>query len=144
MLRLLNKRTTIKLLFYILTISILFSCARINQQSKDYYNRQHLRHGVIPLSSSIVKKLDEASLARGRIIYQKNCLSCHGETGKGDGPAAQDQKHAPANLQKLAQDVRDFKFFMSISQWQGDMPGWKEPFNDIEREDLVNYIKSFR
>jgi mono/diheme cytochrome c family protein len=92
----------------------------------------------------LVKKLDEASLARGRILYQENCLSCHGESGKGDGPDAQNQKYPPANLQKMVREVKDFTFFMSISQWQGDMPGWKEPFNDIEREDLVNYIKSFR
>ncbi len=36
----------------------------------------------------------------------------------------------PANLKKLAREVRDFKFFMSISQWPGDMPGWKEPSNE--------------
>ena len=123
---------------------MIFSCTRINQQSRDYYDKQHIRHGVIPLSSTIVKKLDEASLARGRILYQNNCLSCHGERGQGDGPIAHEQKYRPANLQKLAQEVRDFKFFMSISQWQGDMPGWKEPLNDIEREDLVTYIKSLR
>lgn len=88
--------------------------------------------------------MDEDSLARGRILYQKNCLRCHGKDGQGNGPAAQDQKRPPANLQQLSQRVRNFKFFISISQWQGDMPGWKDLLNDIEREDLVNYIKSFR
>lgn len=144
MLRLLNKRIPIKLLFYLFCIVTFFSCARINQQSKDYYRSQHIRHGVIPLSSSLVKKLDEDSLARGRILYQKNCLRCHGKDGQGNGPAAQDQKRPPANLQQLSQRVRNFKFFIGISQWQGDMPGWKDLLNDIEREDLVNYIKSFR
>lgn len=83
-------------------------------------------------------------MARGKILYEHNCFSCHGDKGQGDGPLAHQQDHPPANLQKMAREVKDFKFFMSISQWQGDMPGWKESYNDIDREDLVAYIKTFR
>lgn len=125
-------------------ISLVVSCSRINQQSNDYYKSQHVRHGVIPLNSSIVAQLDKASIERGKILYTRHCLSCHGEQGKGDGPDARKQEHRPANLQKLAREVKNFKFFMSVSQWQGDMPGWQQSFTDLENEDLVSYIKSFR
>lgn len=31
---------------------------------------------------------DDASVARGRELFQTNCANCHGEGGKGDGPSA--------------------------------------------------------
>jgi mono/diheme cytochrome c family protein len=138
-------------LFTFITI-IFLSCSNINREQREYYESKHpkLRHGVIPLSSSIksksplIEKLDQASIDRGRALYVKNCLSCHGDLGRGDGPAAIKQKQRPADLQKTAREVDDFKFFMTISQWQGDMPGWQEPFTEAQREDLAVYIKSLR
>lgn len=128
----------------IILILLFSSCSRVNVAARDHYREQHMRHGVYPLSSDISKKFDEASVARGKMLYTNHCLSCHGENGRGDGPAANNQKVRPANLQKLAREVSNFKFFMSVSQWQGDMPGWKDPFNDSDRDDLVAYIKTFK
>jgi len=38
----------------------------------------------------------------GRALYQDYCLSCHGTTGKGDGPAASGLPHPPADLTGIA------------------------------------------
>jgi mono/diheme cytochrome c family protein len=125
-----------------MSVVILFlSCSRINQQSNDYYQSKRMRHGIIPLTKVRVESLDQASIDRGESIYNAHCLSCHGKSGEGDGPQA---PRGTANLRKLASEVRDFKFFMSVSQWDGKMPGWKEPFNAIESDDLVAYIKTLR
>lgn len=32
------------------------------------------------------------SLARGKVLYEQSCLSCHGTTGRADGPSAPDMK----------------------------------------------------
>jgi mono/diheme cytochrome c family protein len=129
-------------------LSMTFSCSRINVQSRDMYysSKQKIRHGIIPIetTSQVEQRLSEESIERGKLLYVAHCLSCHGPRGIGDGPNAKDQKIHPADLQRLAKDVPNFKFFMSVSQWQGDMPGWKVPFNELDREDLVAYIKTLR
>jgi mono/diheme cytochrome c family protein len=43
------------------------------------------------------------SVASGQQMYEAYCASCHGRSGKGDGPAAAALKIPPANLTTLAQ-----------------------------------------
>ncbi len=38
----------------------------------------------------------------GRALYDAYCVSCHGMSGTGDGPAATDLPHPPADLTRIA------------------------------------------
>ena len=40
----------------------------------------------------------DAVLAKAKTDYEENCLMCHGETGKGDGPMASMLKEKPADI----------------------------------------------
>lgn len=102
------------------------------------------RHRLVPKDEGVEEKLSEASILRGKVLYEENCLSCHGKDGLGNGPLAHYNERRPADLRELVRKTRNFSFFVSISQWQGDMPGWKREFNEVDREDLVAYLKTFR
>jgi len=39
-----------------------------------------------------------AALQKGRALYQKHCVPCHGDKGKGDGPAAPLNPEKPPDL----------------------------------------------
>lgn len=141
--------------FLLISLLLLSACARVNVQERASYaeNQKKLRHGIIPREVSvtpkkdadrIARKLDQASIERGKRIYQQNCMSCHGETGLGDGPLGDKEMYAPANLRQTIKEVPDFDFFIAISEWEGSMPGWKRRFNDAELEDLKNYILTFK
>ena len=109
-----------------LTLVISISCSNVNQASRERFNNENkMKHGIVPIEvksnnnsesdKTIPQKLDQASVQRGKAFYTKHCLSCHGDKGLGDGPDAGKQAHPPANLQNLAKEVTNFKFFMSIS-----------------------------
>ena len=38
----------------------------------------------------------------GAVLFAENCAQCHGASGKGDGPWAQDMKPGPSDLTKLS------------------------------------------
>ncbi len=113
------------------------------------YPEKRFRHGIIPMQTQskrekVHAKMIETSLVRGKVLFKENCAGCHGQDGKGYGEEAIKLKLHPPNLAKLVKEVPNFTFFLSVSQWSGQMPGWKEQYSEIDREDLVNYIKTFR
>jgi mono/diheme cytochrome c family protein len=55
-------------------------------------------------SKAKVKKIPApyTRASSGKDMYMAYCASCHGEDGKGNGPAASAQKSAPTDLTQLA------------------------------------------
>jgi len=87
--------------------------------------------------------LDDASLAKGRALYVKECLSCHGPTGKGDGPGAKDLETKPHDLSSpKLQEQTDGALFWKLTEGKKPMPSYAQTFNEDDRWHLVNYIRS--
>lgn len=48
--------------------------------------------------------IDSEPIALGELQYTLNCASCHGESGRGDGPVAEALTTPPSNLRMLRAD----------------------------------------
>lgn len=90
-------------------------------------------------------KADAKSLAAGKALYQVNCEACHGKKGIGNGSKAPDLKTAPGNFTKATfQTQKDGVIFYKITEGRKEMPKAKKDLpNDIDRWNLVNYLRSF-
>lgn len=75
---------------------------------------------------------------------EANCASCHGTSGKGDGPAANALPAKPADwTSENVQKQTDGELFWKISNGRGPMPPWKH-LPETERWEIVNFIRTLR
>jgi copper transport protein len=88
----------------------------------------------------------EASIARGRQIYTPNCASCHGLTGRGDGPAGVRLNPRPADFRvHMADGHTDAQLFDWVTHGVSGtgMPPFEEQLSREEIWHVINYIRSF-
>ena len=90
---------------------------------------------------------DPASAQRGKMVYQKQCLSCHGKSGLGDGPNSKNLKTTPANLIDLANNHWDSTFAARVAYGKSsneEMPRFVDSLTEQEIWDVTNYIYSLK
>ena len=84
---------------------------------------------------------DAASIGRGKAVYTAECFTCHGTTGKGDGPQAKDLETNPGNLTNL-QGQSPGALFWKVSEGKKPMPTFSTKLTEQQRWDVVNYIQT--
>jgi mono/diheme cytochrome c family protein len=79
----------------------------------------------------------------GEEMYASYCAACHGDKGKGDGPAAAATATPPRDLTTLSKSNRGhfprarvfFSILNGVPRQRGeqgyDMPNWKDPFYSL-------------
>lgn len=86
---------------------------------------------------------DAKSIAAGKAVYAGQCLSCHGPTGLGDGPASKDLNPKPRNLSDPAiQGQTDGSMFWKITEGKKPMPTFEKLINENDRWNVINYVRT--
>jgi mono/diheme cytochrome c family protein len=85
----------------------------------------------------------EETLNEAQQVYMDNCMLCHGEKGKGDGPGSKTLTVKPADLtdpKRMATET-DGSLFWKMTTGRGPMPAWKATLSETDRWKLVSYLR---
>jgi mono/diheme cytochrome c family protein len=86
-------------------------------------------------------------LARGQLQYERNCASCHGANGNGQGPVINAQSkfpYAPALNAGPSQARSDGYIYAVIDQGRGLMPPYGPRITHLDRWAIVHYVRQLQ
>ncbi len=87
----------------------------------------------------------EASLAEGKVLFETNCVMCHGQTSSERGPVGKKLTPPPPGLDyDMVQGLSDATIFTAITQGFGRMPPFQDKLTPRERWELVNFLRTRR
>ncbi|MGD0756439.1 MAG: cytochrome c [Bacteroidales bacterium] len=128
---------TLKLLF--VSATFLMLCATLVAQPKPW---------VVPANFKSMKSpvaMGDASTKAGLALYTKDCASCHGKTGLGDGVKARTLKDFPGDFSKAVfQSLSDGDIFYRTKTGKGDMPKYEGKLADDDIWNVVNYLRTLK
>jgi len=94
--------------------------------------------------SSLYAQEYPSDVIRGKTLYARHCLECHGSGGRGDGPAA-------ASLKIPAADFHRFRSFLKSDEELlrtiehgivfSPMHAWRGQLTDEEMQDVLAYVR---
>lgn len=88
----------------------------------------------------------KADLSAGKAKYNQFCATCHGASGKGDGPAAAALNPKPRNLSATKRSDAELKKIIkeggAANGMSPLMPPWGPSLSEQDVTNLIAYIRS--
>lgn len=89
----------------------------------------------------------------GKVVYDKWCAGCHGDTGAGDGEAAAYMLPRPRDFTRAVYQIRttasgelptddDLRRVIDLGMPGTTMPAWRDRLSGTERDDIIAYLKT--
>ena len=92
---------------------------------------------------SPIKLSDASAISAGKAIWVKDCKSCHGVKGLGDGTKAEKIDISCGDFSsKEFQSLTDGDMFYKTKIGRKPMPSFKEKLGDTEIWQLVAYMRT--
>jgi mono/diheme cytochrome c family protein len=109
--------------------------------------------GAVPITGKeVVSKESElknpvpataASLTEGRVLFETNCVICHGRTSAERGPVGKKISPPPPGLDHdMVKGLSDSTIFKAITFGFGRMPAFQDKLTPQERWNLVNFLRT--
>jgi mono/diheme cytochrome c family protein len=99
---------------------------------------------AVAVSSTSNAQQLPADLHRGKAVYERHCLACHGAGGWGDGPQAAALRVAPANFHRFTSFLKsDEELLRTIEHGVvfSPMHSWLGQLTEGEMQDVLAYIR---
>lgn len=129
--------------FIIITAFLFFfSASTLNAQSKNTWKAPKIADKL-----KNPHKGQFSDTKKGKELYNISCVTCHGESGKGDGIAAAGLVPKPADLtSKSVINQSDGAIYWKLTKGKSgtSMTGYKSSLSSKERWQLVNYIRELQ
>lgn len=109
------------------------------------------------LAFAYKRAVGDEAMMRGQKLYARDCAACHGEAGKGDGPAGRNvpglramaatMKRGPADFTDAASMLGASDALLQGKILRGGMgtgmPEWRSLYPDAEMWDVISFLRSF-
>ncbi|MDF0664727.1 MAG: cytochrome c [Nitrospira sp.] len=100
---------------------------------------------ISALTSVVFAQVIRGDSKTGQIVYEQQCLRCHGAKLDGNGPDSQDLIVRPANLRsQSSRSKTDWELLVAISNGVlfSPMHSFRGKLTDQQMLDVLSYIRS--
>ena len=132
--------------------------SELNESIKNKVDSQKVWDTVNNINSKLMSSfgieinkspITPVSLENGKKIFEKNCSTCHGLSGNGDGPMAKELDPRPAVLSdpKLTGDKNTIPYdnfeVINVGIANTTMKAWADILSEAQIWDVTYYIRTF-